>query len=434
MRQAFPDKAFQVTLEGCTCSRLSRFTTEVGPSLNLIEMCKSSNAHRFALAVDTNRWSCDLEPFLSHAPEKLHVLSWSNPSAQSFPLISQKLALLTSLEELHLREPNNLSFTSGELLPPQLRNLKRLSVLGVGLCSATLRTINQITSLESLRLNSTIDTVFHSHLRNHSFEGLPYLRLPNLQSLEIRYISRYLSIEHIIPSTKTLTHLRLEYHNRNERLTSYDLRWISRNTPNLHTLELNVGPLANLWHPTAIAGVDLDVDVYSMLEALSSFKNLRILRMFPSYWHSSGGYLHFAQPVSDNQAVRIFHHLRLSCTKLSLLIIANSLLDYRSRNEVFSRGLNGEPVKWIVRSLGGTSAGVKTGTTGKTLLVTHEAKKMYHLEQVWEGDRRLTMNTVRHCGVRRHFDEIASGWVLPMYELPFDEPRACVAIEQAEYF
>lgn len=121
---------------------------------------------------------------------------------------------------------------------------------------------------------------------------------------------------------------------------------------------------------------------------------------------------------------------------------------------MFSRGLNGEPVRWAVRPLGqgqghgqGSGRGDVTGRgysgyggaiidgggtgkeNGKTLLSTHEAKKGWHLEQIWEGDRRLTMITVRHHGVRVHFDEIDDRWVLPAYELPFDERAACVSFE-----
>lgn len=115
---------------------------------------------------------------------------------------------------------------------------------------------------------------------------------------------------------------------------------------------------------------------------------------------------------------------------MRLLVIANSGLDYRSRNEVFSRGLNGEPVRWAVRPLSGSTNGLKSGSGGgggKTLLSTHEAKKGWHMEQIWEGDRRLTMVTVRHHGVRLHFDELGGGgWVLPAYELPFDQRAPCV--------
>jgi len=328
----------------------------------------------------------------------------ANPALTGFP----------SLRELHLIEHSSSDIvpdTLGDVLLG-LGHLRRLSLVGAGLCSAALKVISQLSNLQSLRLNSPLDRIFHAHLTNHGFEGLPYLHLPHLQSLEIRYISRYLSIEHIVP--KTVRHLRIEYHNRNERLTPYDLRWIAGHAPNIECLEIDTGPLANLWHPTAVAGVDVDMEVYSMFGALSSFKNLRTLRLFPSYWQSLAGNLHFVQPVADEQAVRIFRHIHLQCKKLRLLIISNSYLDYHSRNEVFSRGRS-EPMKWVVRP-----------SEFKTLLTTHEAKKSYHLEQVWEGDRRLTMTTVRHHGRRLHFDELVD-WMLPMYEFPFDEPRPCHA-------
>lgn len=320
-----------------------------------------------------------------------------------------------SLQELHLIELGRSDFVPDTLADVLLGlvELRRLSLVGAGFCSASLGVVSQLKGLESLRLNSPLDRIFHAHLRNHEFEGLPYLHLPCLRSLEIRYISRYLSIEHIVP--KMVRHLRIEYHNRNERLSSYDLRWIARHAPNLDCLEMNTGALANLWHPTAIAGVDVDMEVYGMLGTLSSFKNLRTIRLFPSYWQSLAGSLHFVQPVADEQAVRIFRHIRLQCKQLHLLIISNSYLDYRSRNDVFSRDLS-EPVKWVVRASG-----------PKTLLTTHEAKRGYHLEQVWEGDRRLTMTTMRHHGRRLHFDELED-WILPMYEFPFDEPQRCYSV------
>lgn len=356
-----------------------------------------------------------LDPLAKNHAERTVAIS-RNHMVTIMPVVSLSrnptLTNFTSLQELHLMDGSE-SDAVPDALPGVLLSfgkLRRLSLVGAGLCSAALGVVSQLQDLESLRLNSTLDRIFHAYLRNHDFEGLPYLRLPRLQSLEIRYISRYLSIKHIVP--KTLKHLRIEYHNRNERLTAFDLRWIAEHTPDIERLEINAGALANLWHPTAIAGVDVDMGVYSMLGTLSYFKHLRTLRLFPSYWQTFAGSLRFAQPVSDEQAVRIFRHILLQCKQIRLLIISNSHLDYRTRYEVFSRSL-GEPMKWVVRPSG-----------SRTLLTTHEAKKNYHLEQVWEGDRRLTMTTVRHRGRRPHFDELEN-WTLPMYEFPFEEPEPC---------
>lgn len=351
-----------------------------------------------------------------HSPAKTTALSWTE--ARSHDLSFSKvqfppLSSFTSLEELQIRGPDTIdtsynTFAEALVAIPQLR---RLSLKGAALCSVTLTVVNRLTNLESLRLNSTLDRIFHAHLRNHEFEGLPYLTLPKLKELEIRYISRYLAIEHIIP--RTIEHLRIQHH-RNERLTTQDINYIARNALDVRCLEMNIGALANLWHPTAVAGLDVvDMDVYRVFDALSSFRNLRILRLFPSYWQSTGGYLNFSQPVADEQAVRIFNHLRLKCTKLDLLIISNSSQDYSTRNEVFSRGSTSEPMKWSVRRIG-----------QKTLLTTHEAKRTYRLEQIWEGERRLTMTTIRQYGRRQHFDELED-WILSTYEFPFDEPQAC---------
>jgi len=405
-------RSFNLNFEACPCSPLDRHGQLPGYLLS-----ESPTKHRigFWRGSDWRSWKSTCDPLVrsGHCPEKVVAVSWSygrstntrDSSAQHPPL-----KVFTSLHELHLEEPSN-----DDLIPGGFANtllcmsaLRRLSLVGAGLCSAALSVVSQLRDLESLCLNSSMDRIFHAHLRNHEFEGLPYLHLPRLQSLEIRYISRYLSIEHIVP--KTIRHLRIEYHNRDERLTPFDLRWIARHVPELDSLEINTGALANLWHPTAVAGVDVDMEVYGMLGALSYFKKLRTLRLFPSYWQTwTGRYLHFVQPVDDEQAVRIFKHIRLQCKQLRLLIISNSYLDYRRKYNVYSHGSH-EPVKWVVRPSG-----------SRILLTTHQAEKNYHLEQVWEGDRRLTMSTVRHHWRRLHFDNLEY-WTLPKYEFPFDEP------------
>jgi len=412
--KVFPERPLKLNIEACACSP---FNTRGKTAAHFL--CESAIEHQWAVSTSSaiKDSGLELDPWVRHHPERTVALSWSHMKrfASGNSLSSNPpLTNFTSLQELHLADPTAGDIVSDLLadMLQRLGHLRRLSLVGAGLCSAALGVVNQLQDLESLRLNSSLDRIFHAHLRNQEFDGLPYLRLPHLRSLEIRYISRYLSIEHIVP--KSVRHLRIEYHNRNERLTPFDLHWIARHAPGLDCLEMNTGALANLWHPTAIAGVDVDMEVYGMLGALSAFKKLRTLRLFPSYWQSLAGHLHFAQPVADEQAVRIFRHIRLQCKQLQLLIISNSYLDYRSRNEVFSRGLS-EPVKWVARPSG-----------SRTLLTTHEARKNYHLEQVWEGDRRLTMTTVRHHGRRLHFDELGN-WTLPMYEFPFDEPQPCSA-------
>lgn len=378
-------------------------------------LCDSEVQHQFAVSTSSFIRPMALVPWNIYQPGKTVAIHWMQSASQNMSNpedAKMTIGNFTSLRELHLKGPDTIfshDFNLNKYFPV-LENLRRLSLVGPALCSAALAIVNKLRNLESLRFNSALDRIFHAHLRNHDFEGLPYLRLPHLKSLEIRYISRYLSIEHVVP--KSVRHLRIEYHNRNERLTLFDLRWIARQAPDLECLEINTGALANLWHPTAIAGVDVDMEVYGMLETLSAFKNLTTVRLFPSYWQSLAGYLHFVQPVADEQAVRIYNHLRFQCKRLKLLIISNSYLDYRSRNEVFSRGLS-EPMKWVVRSCG-----------GRTLLTTHEAKKHYHLEQIWEGNRKLTMTMVRHNTRRLHFDELQD-WTLPAYEFPFDEPQPC---------
>jgi len=400
MQEAFPDKTFNIRIEGCHCP---------------LSKCKDGQVfnkqHHFALAVPSRNARSTLHDYAFDCPGTVLALVWNQPKVSNLSDFDGLNLVRTfdKLQELHLRASSDSQLTSSEI-PEMLlvmRDLRRLSLTGSGFCSETLKIVSKLDKLESLRLHAGSERIFHTQLRDHDFEGLPYLRLPNLKSLEIRYISKYLSIEHVVPSS--LRHLRLEYQNRSDRLGAFDLRWIAKTAPDLECLELNIGSLENLWHPTAIAGVDVDVEVYRILDALSSFKKLQRLRLFPSYRQSTAGHLRFKQPIDDEQAVRIFNHLRRQCRNLQVLIISSSYLDYQSILDPYAQYVN-DPIKWVARPSG-----------KKTILITHQAKKNYHLEQIWEGERRLTMRNVRRYGRKPHFDEMEE-WALPSYEFPFDEP------------
>ena len=417
VKASFPDKPLHLKVTPCKCSDMSgRKDTE------LAKLMQSNSNHQYSIVTRKGDKLRAIPLWLEERPEKLKSLLLADLQVSIEPPYEQPATIfasfpnLTNLEELHL---NFQSYDSGTTLDRLgaaiicLPRLRRLSVDGSATCDIILSIVQQLKRLESLRLNSEITRIFHAHLRNHSFEGLPYQRLPHLNRLELRYISRYLSIEHIIP--QGLTHLRIEYQNRSERLTPYNLNWIAKTCPHLECLELDIGALTNLWHPTAVAGVDIDMDVYRMLDALSKFKNLRRLRLFPSYWESRAGYLYFAQPVDDMQAIKIFDHIRRICPSLQLLIISNTRFDYMARNGFSARGLS-EPIKWTVRA---------TGTCGqRMLLITEEAKRQYRLEQIWEGARKLTMKTVRHNTSRPHFDDLQE-WTIAPFEFRFDEPLPC---------
>lgn len=418
MLDLFPSKSFLLKVETCACAQPVLGGKQRNSVSRLGKLVGGQKEHQLALRTGD---------FVLRQPLQFSVMPTSKVKALSFRAVGayvlennvtkhMPLSALQGLQELHVQgveHDNELLSESFKALLTSLPRLKLLSVQGATLCSGTLSVADQLVSLESLRLNSSLDRIFHTYLRKHDHgEGLTYVNLPKLKSLEIRYISRYLSIERIIP--KAVKHLRIQHH-RNERLTTQDILYIARHAPGLRTLELNIGALANLWHPTAVAGLDVvDMDVYRVFDALSSLKHLEVLRLYPSYWQSTSGYLHSAQPVADEQAVRIFNHLLPKCPRLKLLIISSSYLDYAARQDVYSRGQS-EPIKWTVR---------RHGT--KTLLSTQEAKKQYHLEQIWEGERRLTMTNVRHRCRRPHFDDLQD-WTLPDYEFPFDEPQACHA-------
>lgn len=388
----------EILVEGCNCIAL--------PSLSKLPSCAT-----FLLALPPSRGFSVPVPLPNRETPILAISCFANPSQL---LVFDNIRLNTNLRELDIKQshqyswPSTMSAVLAKILV-ECTTLERLSADGADICDAALSALRDLRSLRKLRLVSTSERIFHAHLHN----GLPHMALPQLESLEIGYISRYLTMVQVIPTS--LKALRFEFHDRTDRINAFDLKWMAEKMDQLEKLELNVGSLSNLWHPTAVAGVDVDVEVYRLLDILKLFKRLRVLRLFPSYWTSRHGILHFEQPVSDEQAVKVFNHLHRQSSTLQLLIISNTGRDYLLREEIYARQ-SGDPMKWIVRAWG-----------ARTLLTTHQARKRYHLEQIWEGDRRLTMRNVRHHGTQKHFDELHE-WDLPHFEFAFDAPATCSSL------
>lgn len=286
--------------------------------------------------------------------------------------------------------------------------LERLSVSNAGNCERILRIASKLHNLQALRLDCLDENLYHRHIHNHDFEGLPYLNLPKLRSLDIRYVTKYLSIKHILPTQ--IEHFRIEYHSG--QMSSYDMQWMSTHAPNLTCLELDVGSLDNLWNPTAVAGVDVEVEVYSRLHALTLFPQLRTLRLFPTYFSNTAQSRIFRQPLLDEQAIKIYQYLQNGSRRFQELFISISVHEcfLNLRRSIHRQ----EPMKWWVCS-----------SDTRIFLRTHQVGREYELEQIWEGQRRLTTQTLRFVHPRAHFDELDSRWLIPSRELFLSEHSCC---------
>merc|ERR1711939_1021628 len=129
--------------------------------------------------------------------------------------------------------------------------------------------------------------------------------------------------------------------------------------------------------PTAIPGVDVDVEQYSFLNAISKFRRLRHLRLFPPFVPKdsprfSRSVPHYV-PVSDDQAIRVFEHLRQECPSLQILSIA-----------AIPSFVMIDTMCWVVKRRG-----------EKTILTTKHRERNYQHRQIWVGQRRITSEIKR---------------------------------------
>ena len=173
-----------------------------------------------------------------------------------------------------------------------------------------------------------------------------------------------------------------------------ELEHLSRLAPNIEHLELDVGRIGNLWHATAVPGVDVDVRIYQVLDAITALPHLRSLRLFPRY-SDNGDYFdsRLGQPLGDEAAVRLFRKLKAKSKSLETLAISsdNHVVDYV---DMF------DPMSWELRAAG-----------EKIILVVRQAKRDYEQGQVWVGERRLTSETRRFSYPRPYLSEF-EGWMM----------------------
>ncbi len=274
---------------------------------------------------------------------------------------------------------------------------------------------SQLKALGELCLHAWNPTTFHENCAyhrpsiftdvNYPFFDLDVASMPRLRALYIHGICNHIPVQNIVaPGLKTLrlhkAHAEYSVDNAQSQRSSADVFKIARIAPHLQVLELDIGHIMNLWHPTAIPGVDVDMEQYRFLAALSSFKALRALRLFPPYRtqvvSQSGSRLDggYSQPLLDTQAIRLFNYVRTCCPTLELLSITAS--DMQPINST-----NFDPMNWEIRPWG-----------DKTLMVTRQLRKNYELRQLWVGERRLTMETRGHQHYKLPMPE-PEGWVLP---------------------
>ncbi len=262
--------------------------------------------------------------------------------------------------------------------------LRRLRVDGPHLQRRLHDVSSKMQSLEELHLGAIKSTIFHANCTysrpriwsdvNYPFFDADFACLPKLRVLEINGICNHVPIQNVAAASLKALRLhkpdnRSSVINSESQRSPSDLAILAKTAPFIERLELDIGYVESLWHPTAVPGVDVDPEQYRFLSTLSHFRSLRVLRLFPPYvakefMHSPHEY-GFRQPLSDEQAVRMFNYIRSVCPKLELFSISVSALAIAS-------DVDFDPMNWELRPWG-----------QKTLVTTRQFGKDYELRQVW---------------------------------------------------
>jgi len=155
-----------------------------------------------------------------------------------------------------------------------------------------------------------------------------------------------------------------------------------------------------------IETADVDVKVYLFLAAITKFPKLRTLRLFPPYTVmvvTRGGETEILsqlrQPISDDQAIKIFHYLHSIRPSLQVLGIS-------ANREIAAWPRDFRAMSWEVRSQG-----------DKTLLTTRQARKDYEVRQVWDGEKKLRTEIKRHLHPKPYVPH-SEGWLFKDTERP----------------
>ncbi|EXJ85600.1 hypothetical protein A1O1_05966 [Capronia coronata CBS 617.96] len=321
--------------------------------------------------------------------------------------------------ELHLlvrRAPgtHHHSFRDLDLSLIPWINIRRLSILWeytVPLNQFIHDVAPELTNLQALRLRAAHHRLYHPDCRyDVPATGLfadapivPPFRIPfepmrELRELEIDGICNHIPIKGLVGPK--LRRLRLHCEDAQWSVCSAesqrshnDILFAAKIAPDLEQLELDVGYIQNLWHPTAIPGVDLDMEQYAFLNAICKFGRLRLLRLFPPFVPKDSP--RFSRrvlsclPVSDDQAVRVFEHVRTQCPSLQMLSIA-----------AIPSFVNIDTMCWDVKRQG-----------EKTILTTRHRARNYQHRQVWIGQRRLSSEIKRFSTPRRYIAD-SECWTL----------------------
>lgn len=366
-----------------------------------------------------------------NARSRLKALQWAHPvnrlTRDNHIKLLDDLQSSPLLEELHISErildldehyARNTSFATQICkFVSTLPRLKRIRIEGNDLAKEFSLILPSLVTLEDLSIYSVYRRVFHetcdledaTHPNPHVTVDMPWLKLPRLRRLDVRFVCKHFAIEQLIP--KGLTALRIEFYGAEERMTPEDIDWLVENCPNLEQLELDMGLMeASEFQATVPETLTATSSRFlNMVGRLRGFRRLRALRLFPSYWFNGRLLSHPFIGSTENitSAVRVFRLLRFICPSLQTLIISISFGEYPF-DAVPRMSLDTRPMKFVLRSVGDQDdVLVRSGYGAHTEL----------LELVYRGETALLGVKTIPTLPKDFFDDLSDGWILPHYEL-----------------
>lgn len=362
---------------------------------------------------------------------RLRALQWAHPvnrltRATHIQLLDE-LHCSPLLEELHVSErildldehfARSISCATQICgLISTLPHLQRIRIEGNDLTKEFLLILPNLIKLHDLSMYSVYRRVFHescdledaTNPNPQSTVDMPWLKLPNLRKLDLRFVCKHFNVAQIIP--QGLTSLRIEFYGAEERMTPEDMDWLVQRCPNLEQLELDIGLMedSNFHQTVPHDPATATSHILKMMERLRGLRRLKTLRFFPSYWFNGKLLPHpFAGSVdSVASAVRVFRLLRSICPGLQILIISISFGEYPF-DVVPRMSLKTRPRKFMLRNIGYQDGVLVQWGYGADTKV---------FESVYNGEMELSDLRVIPVSPKSFFDDLSDGWILPHYEL-----------------
>jgi hypothetical protein len=341
----------------------------------------------------------------------------------SFGIITEVDRALPALKDLHIELPTEKCPQMDEAIELFLAivpwtRLQKLSLTGIALIEEVMEVVSgSLNSLRSLHLKALtllsgsawrgrpIPHVVHPKSgvrlasRKAVAEASSYLKGHPLEELELEGFTMHLSLPQILhPKLRKLKlHLceLLPVPLHVKVLQVSDLDTLARQSPHIEHLEVDIGRIANLWHSTAVPGVDVDVRIYQILDTIATLPRLKRLRLLPPYWEvgRTWGENRLTQPLTDDAAVRLFRRLKEKSTSLEALAIS-------SDSHVAAYLADFDPMSWELRASG-----------EKVILTVRQANRDYEQRQVWIGERRLTTEIRRFSYQKPNIPEFEGGMI-----------------------